>query len=236
MNWSITLQEITKGRLSSKTNVNRHANETLRKRLLVCGILSSLLYLVINIVVPLQWPGYNFASQVPSELSAIGAPTRRLWFWLCLPYSPLMIAFAAGVWKSAVNNRHLRIAAGLMIAYGALGFVWPFAPMHLREILAAGGATFSDTLHIVLGALTEILYLLALGFASAGFGKKFRLYSITTFVVLLIFGFLTFLDAPGIAANQPTPLIGVWERINIGVFLIWIVVLALILLPSRKTT
>lgn len=106
--------------------------------------------------------------------------------------------------------------------------------MHLREALAASGGTVSDTMHIVLGAVTEILYLTALGFAAAALGKQFRLYSIATFVILLVFGVLTFLDAPSIAANQPTPLIGVWERINIGVFLLWVVVLAIVLLQAEK--
>jgi hypothetical protein len=41
---------------------------------------------------------------------------------------------------------------------------------------------------------------------------------------------LTFIEAPGIAANLPTPWIGVWERINLGVFLLWVVVLAVALL------
>src|SRR5947209_5297085 len=111
-----------------------------------------------------------------------------------------------------------------------------FAPMHLRQVLAAGGSTASDTMHLVLGAITEIIDLLALGFAAAAFGKKFRYYSIATFIVLLIFGALTFLDAPGIATNQPTPLIGVWERINIGIFMLWIVILATILLRKGNTT
>jgi hypothetical protein len=30
--------------------------------------------------------------------------------------------------------------------------------------------------------------------------------------------------------NQPTPMIGVWERINIGVFLLWVVILATVLI------
>lgn len=234
MNQPITPPETTKPKTPSTASINKHADERLRRSLLMCGIISSLLYIALNIFVPMRWPSYNSASQTVSELSAIGAPTRQLWFWLCLPYSPLMIAFASGVWKSATNNRRLRIAAGLMIAYSALGFIWPFAPMHLRETLAAGGATFSDIVHIALGAVTELLYLLALGFAAAAFGRKFRLYSITTFVVLLIFGALTFLEAPGISANEPTPFIGVWERINIGVFLVWVVVLAVILLTGQK--
>jgi hypothetical protein len=49
-----------------------------RKALLVCGILSSLLYVVMNVFVPMQWQGYSSASQTVSELSAIGAPTRPL--------------------------------------------------------------------------------------------------------------------------------------------------------------
>ena len=205
-----------------------------QKTLLVCGILSSLLYVAINIIVAMQWMGYDPASQTGSELSAIGAPTRTLWMVLVMPYTLLIIAFALGVWKSAGENRRLRIAGGLMIAYGALGIFWPFAPMHLRETLAAGGGTFSDTMHITLAVMTQIIYLLALGFAAASLGKKFRLYSIATFIVLVAFGVLTFLDSPGIATNQPTPLIGVWERINIGVFLLWVVVLATILLRAEK--
>ncbi len=204
-----------------------------KKLLLYCGMFSSLLYVGINIFVPMQWAGYRCATQTVSELSAIGAPTRLLWIWLCVPYTLLVTAFAWGVWKSAGRNRPLRIAGGLMIIYGALGIIWPFAPMHLRETLAAGGATFSDSLHIALGVVTEILYLLALGFAAGAFGKPFRIYSIATFIMLLVFGILTFLEAPGIAANQPTPLIGVWERINIGVFLLWVIVLAMAILRAN---
>ena len=209
----------------------RHA---IRKATLVSGILSSLLFVAVNIIVPLQWQEYNPASQTPSELTAIGAPTRTLWTVLATPYTFLMLAFAWGVWKSAGNNRRLRIAGGLLLAYGGLGFLWPFAPMHLRETLAAGVGTFSDTLHIALGAVTQILYLLALGMTAVALGKRFRVYSIVTFILVLAFGVLTFLEAPGVAKNQPTPLIGVWERINIGLFLLWVAVLSIVLLQREK--
>lgn len=207
---------------------------TVQKALLLSGILSSILYAAINIIVAQQWDGYNIASQTVSELSAFGAPTRMLWLVLCTPYTLLVIAFASGVWRTAGENRPLRIAGGLLVAYGALGVLWPFAPMHLRETLAYGGATYSDTMHLALGAVTEVIYLVALGFAAAAFGRGFRIYSILTFVALLLFGILTFLEAPGVAKNQPTPLIGVWERINIGVFLLWTIVLAVVLLRREK--
>lgn len=206
----------------------------LQKASLFCGILSSLLYVAVNVIVPMQWKVYDVASQTVSELSAIGAPTRTLWAVLCTPYTFLVIAFAWGVLIAAKGNRNLRIAGRLLLAYGALGLLWPFAPMHLRESLASGGGTFSDTLHIALGVVTEVIYLLALGFAAAALGKPFRYYSIATFGVLIVFGVLTFLQAPGIATNQATPLIGVWERINIGIFILWVVVLAIILLKKNS--
>ena len=206
-----------------------------RKVLLVSGILSSLLYVAMNVVVPMQWTGYSSASQTVSELSAIGAPTRSHWVWPAAFYTVLVTAFGWGIWKSAGGSRVLRIVGSLLVAYGALGVVWPFAPMHLREALAAGGSTLSDTMHIVLGGVTVVLMLLAIAFGAAAFGKSFQIYSIASVVILVAFGTLTFLDAPRIAANLPTPRIGVWERINIGVFLLWVVVLAIILLRAPIT-
>jgi hypothetical protein len=66
--------------------------------------------------------------------------------------------------------------------------------------------------------------------SARAFGKRFRLYSIASIVVLVAFGAMTFRDAPRVQANLPTPWIGLWERINIGVFLLWVVVLATVLM------
>lgn len=203
--------------------------------LLVCGIGASLLYAALNAVVPFSAPGYSSVSQTVSELSAVGAPTRTLWMLLCIPYTLLSIAFAWGVWLAAGRDHGMRVVGGLLLAYAALGLLWPFAPMHSREALAAGGGTFSDTMHIALGAGSVLLMLLAITRGSAAFGRVFRVYSIASMVALLVFGFLTFLDAPGIARDAPTPWIGIWERIDIGVFLLWQIVLAIVLLTSGPT-
>jgi hypothetical protein len=207
----------------------------LRKGALICGILSSVLYVAVNIIVPAQWPEYSSMSFTVSELSAVHAPTRFLWNVLCTPYTLLMLAFAWGVWKLSEGNKRLRIAGKLLMVYSSLGLLWPFAPMHLRETLAAGGGTFSDTMHLTLATITEIIYLFALGFAAAALDRKFRIYSIITLILLSIFGTLTFLEAPNVSKNLPTPFIGLWERINIGLFLQWVIVLALILLGKLRT-
>ncbi|TCZ66934.1 DUF998 domain-containing protein [Flaviaesturariibacter aridisoli] len=207
----------------------------LRQAALWSGILASLLYVAINVIVPPHWPGYNSAAQTVSELSAIGAPTRVLWNVLATPYTLLMLAFGWVVWASAGYNRRLRSTGILLLAYAALGICWPFAPMHLREALAAGGGGITDTLHITLGVVTQALFFCALGFAAGALGRGFLYYSLFSFLLLLVFGTLTFLDAPALARNLPTPLIGVWERINIGVFLLWVVVLALQLLRTGRS-
>jgi hypothetical protein len=38
-----------------------------------------------------------------------------------------------------------------------------------------------------------------------------------------------------VQANLPTPLVGLWERINISVFLVWVVVLAIVLLRGASS-
>ncbi len=200
--------------------------------LLFCGILSSLLYIAMTIFVPLQWPGYNAASQVISELSAIDAPTRQLWVPLGIIYTLLTAVFGYGVWSTAGRNSLLGVTGALIFINGVLGLFWP--PMHQREVLAAGGGTITDTLHIAFSFATVFLFMLSIGFGAAALGKRFRIYSFITMIILVVFGILTGVNAPAMEANLPTPLIGVWERINIGVYMLWIMVLAGILLRKHK--
>ena len=204
----------------------------MKKVLLICGILSSLYYIALNIFVPMLWKDYSCITQTVSELSAIGAPTRQLWVWLCMVYILLYAAFGWGVLKSAGNNRSLRIVGGLIIAYCVVNLYWP--PMHLRETLASGGGTLSDTLHIVWAMLAVLFMLVMMGFGAAASGKRFRFYTIATMVLQFVFGVLTGMESPNIAPNLPTPRIGLWERINIGVFMIWVLVLAMALLQREK--
>src|SRR3954469_18161210 len=114
-----------------------------RKLSLMCGIVSSLLYVGMNVLVPMQWDGYSSAAQTVSELSAIDAPTRPLWVPLGIAYTLLVAAFGWGVWASAGQNPPLRVTGGSLVPYGLVGRACP--PMHLREVLAADGGTLTDT-------------------------------------------------------------------------------------------
>jgi hypothetical protein len=199
--------------------------------LLACGVLSSLLYAAMLVFVPLGWDGYSSASQAVSELSAIGAPTRSLWVSLGLVWALLYAAFGWGVWLSAGQNRRLRVVGAGIIAAAVFGLFWP--PMHQREVLAAGGGSLTDTLHIVWTVVNGVLTLLVMGFGAAALGRRFRLYSIATIVILLVAGAWTGTYASRMEADLPTPWLGIWERINIGVWLLWVAALAIALLRAR---
>ena len=74
-----------------------------------------------------------------------------------------------------------------------------------------------------------LFILLAIGFGASLFGRRFRLYSYATLLTLLVFGAWTGFEGARLAAQQPTPWIGLAERIHIGAYLLWVLVLAVIL-------
>ena len=205
-----------------------------QKFLLFSGVIASLLYIAMNVFIPPLYEGYNWVTQTISELSAVDAPTRPLWFPLGIIYTLLIAAFGWGVFKSAKGKRSLRIVGGLLIINGLIGLTW--SPMHQREVLAAGGGTFTDTWHLVMATVTVLLMFFSIGFGAVTFGKGFRFYSIATILIFIVFGVLTFVEAPNVDKNGSTPYIGLWERINIAAFMTWILVFANILLKAVKKT
>jgi hypothetical protein len=205
-----------------------------QKHLLYCGIAASLFYIAMNIFFPFLDKRYNWITQTVSELSAVDAPTRPLWFPLGIVYTLLIAAFGWGVFRSTDGKRSLRIVGILLIINGLIGLTW--SPMHQREVLAAGGGTFTDIWHLVMASVTVLVMFLSIGFGAAAFGKGFRFYSIITILVFIVFGVLTFVEAPNVDKNLPTPYIGLWERINIAAFMAWLLVFSINLLRLEKNS
>jgi hypothetical protein len=196
--------------------------------LLICGILSSLFYIGLDIIASMQWEGYSYTAQAFSELTAVEAPTRPLMVFGSVVYNLLVIACAVGIWKSADGKRTLYMVAVFLAAHAITGFIGGVVfPMHSRGQTAM---TPTDVMHIT-ATMAEVLSLLLLiGFGAATFGKGFRFYSIGTILLLILGGTLAGLDGSRVAAGLPTPWLGVTERINIYASMLWILVLAVALL------
>jgi hypothetical protein len=208
----------------------------LRKILPGCGTVSSVLYVVTDVLGTLRYPGYSYADQTFSELTAQGAPTRPLMVALNgIPYGVLVAAFAGGVWASAGPKRAARITGAMLLGYAAFGVAGGLVfPMRPREALAAGEGTLRNTMHIPATAVMSLFIVLAMGFGATLLGKRFRYYSYGTIAILLVFGVLASLQAGQMAANEPTPWMGIEERINIYATMLWVAALAIGLLRAQK--
>jgi hypothetical protein len=206
----------------------RNDTTAMQRGLLICGMLSSLWYVAINAIVPLFYPGYSMVTLTPSELSAIGAPTRVLWVLSALPYPLLLSAFGWGLIRSTHGDRRL-LAAGMMtIAYGIFNFYWP--PMHMR----GAGTSLTDTLHLVWAGITMLFMWTLMVMGALLLGRGFRIYTILSIGAHIVFGALTGAQAANVPINGPTPMIGIWERINIAVFMLWVIVFSLRLLRRES--
>lgn len=199
----------------------------LRKVLLLCGILSSVLYVAADVLASWRYEGYSYADQTYSEIMATGAPTRSPMLLASAAYNLLVAAFAVGVWTSARRKGVARITAAAMVIYAALSMVTPsFFQMDMR----GAAVTPRGGLHGPMTAVMSLFILLSMGFGAFLLGKRFRFYSFATIVVLLAFGVLTSLQIPRLVAGEPTPGMGLTERVNIYATMLWFAVLALGLL------
>lgn len=213
--------------------VRRRRTETamLRKILLACGVISSLIYIGADLMAAFLYPAaHSFTAQALSELTAIGAPTKTLVEPIFIGYDLLVIAFAIGLWMSVSDDR-LRVSAAFIGALGVVGLAAaPFADMKPR------GSEFAanDLLHLI---VTSIIVLCIFGgviFSSATLGRRFFTYSVITMVILAVFGGLAGLQGVQLAAGEATPWLGTVERVHIGAYLLWMAILSLSVWPGRR--
>ena len=182
------------------------SHERLVRGLLVCGIVSSVLYIGTDILAAtVLYRGYSYTAQQVSELSAIGAPTRPMWVVMSMAWALLVIAFAIGIWLFSGQKHSIRVTAILLAAFGVIGGLWAlFAPMHQRGTVALA----TDASHIIFAAIQVLVMVLFIAFGSGARGWGFRAYSIATIIVMLGTGIFPSTKVQAIAAGEPNSLDG----------------------------
>jgi len=206
------------------------AGTRVRQALLIAGVFSSVLYVFTDIAGGLRYPGYSFTSQAISELMARGAPSETFVDPLFVACSLLVVAFGVGVFLQGRWNRSLRITGALLTVYALLGATGPT----LFEMDQRGAGTLKgDAPHIILTAIIALLLMLAMGIGASALGARFRIYSFVSLFFVAFFGALTGKFAEQLVAGQPTPDMGLIERVCIYAAMLWIAVLGTALL--RRT-
>lgn len=203
----------------------------LQTAFLACGLLSSLLYIMADVIASFLWKDYQYTSQTVSELFAIDAPTRTLVVVCFTFYSILICFFAAGVWLSSYGKRSLKFAAILIAGKELIGMPATFFfPIHLRGV----EGNYSDIMHGTITAVGVFLFMFPAMIAGAiAFKGAFRIYSIITMILFIVFGIKAGLMQPQMSANLPTPMMGIFERINIYGYFLWIIIFSIMLLKWR---
>ncbi len=214
--------------IAIQTKVETPPVKTLVRALLVCGIISSALYVGSDVLAAWSDPGYSYANQSYSELLAIGSATRPYLLPSAVVYNLLVIACAIGVWVAAEGKRTLRITSALLLAYALTSLAGPFVPMHERGSAMA----LTDVLHIVCTVILVLSILAAMSAGMKALGKRFGVFSAVCLSCVVAFAALAGAQAGRIAEGLPTPGMGIIERGNIYAIMLWVAVFAVGVLRS----
>ncbi len=201
------------------------------KTLLACGVISSILYAGIDLLAGLSYDGYSFYSQTISELGAVGAP-KPVWLApLFLTYSALMFVFGITVvlYGTRRSDRIKKVGM-LLVLYMIVGSGTALFPIHVR-----GTAALADEMpHIIAGLAATTVILVTMAVGSTALGRNFRIFSWTTFASMLVFGALTVPSGMKLAAGEPTPGMGILERLAYYSILVWVAGLSIALLRRNE--
>jgi hypothetical membrane protein len=204
-----------------------------QKTLLAFGAISSVLYAFTDLLAGLNYQGYSFYSQTISELGAVGAPKPGWLAPLFITYCALMVAFSIAVVLYGIrNNDRIKKVGMLLLLYMVVGSGTTLYPMHVR-----GTATLADDMpHILAGLGATVVILVTMLAGSTALGKRFRIFSRVTFASILVFGALTVPSSMRLASGDPTPGMGLLERLAYYSILIWVAGLSIALVRSSSIT
>ena len=181
----------------------------------LAGLAAVLTYAATVLIGGWLTPGYSHLDQPVSALFALGAPYALPVSAAFILYNLLLIGFGAGLLGA------LRGPAAMILANGAIGIAIEFFPMD------APGAPVSAAglIHIVLAAGLVATCTLAMALAAIGWYRQRRIAPASVTAALLI----VMLAAGLVAAQAATggaPFLGLFQRLTIGAYLLWIALLA----------
>lgn len=171
-----------------------------------------------------QFPGYSHIDLAMSQLGAVGAPTHGFSAWVNnLPLGVLFVLFAVGLWRRFAGSRLAWSSALLVLVHG-------LASIGAGVFACDQGCTpeqpsFSQQMHNLSGLVMFLTLTLAsvlwafLGrrlLGSAGFSWFSALCAVLALVTLVLMG----------QALESGHGFGLYQRLNYGVAVLWVAVLA----------
>jgi len=199
---------------------------------LLTGIAAPLIYAFTVILGGILWRDYSHVSQAISELTATDAP-YRLPLNILFSISGILAALFAGsayFYVKKFKSALLQAAMGIFLIITILSFLWAFFPMDPR----GAEATVQGVIHLVLAGIVSPLTILCPILVGFGFRKiegfeAYSMYSLISAAVILVTGVLAV-----ISANYEAVYLGVYTRLTIGSYQLWVALSAMMLYAWGK--
>jgi hypothetical membrane protein len=182
-----------------------------RRIFFLCGIAAALVYIAAVVVGGILRPDYNHLSMAISGLITPGAANKQLLDILFIVASALLLVFA---WTAGMgvrgDGKGIAVSGAVLLAVAALA--WLAVPLFPE--------TTTGTFHLVLAGVFSLAAILSIFFLALGMKDRdaFWAYSMVSGILVLVSAALA-----AAAALQSSPLMGLAERITIGLFLQWII-------------
>lgn len=187
------------------------------------GIAAPLVYAITVVIGSASTPGYDAFNDSISSLTD-GSRSGSIWLQCGFAlYNGLVVLFAIGA-LSTKRAVPWRIVYGLYLVTAICGLLmWPFTQDPTGEGISAGGA-----IHIALAAVESLssIAILALSVRQLWAARLgVALFAAFCLAMTLAFGF-----AAAMATAAQWPLMGLYERVTVGSFEVWTLVLGVMML------
>jgi hypothetical membrane protein len=194
------------------------------------GILGPLIYILAVIIGGAIRNDYSTLYNAISELTMANAPNKLLLDVLFGIYNIFLLIFGLGAYfDTSINVKKFKITALLLVIIGFMGLLILIFTQDPR----GAPETLHGSLHILLSGITAALTILSILVAGISFReypnlKIFSWYSYITGILIIISGGL---GAASLANNGSYG--GLFERITIFLFMIWVITLSYIILNDK---
>jgi hypothetical membrane protein len=203
----------------------------MKKIYAIFGILGPIVYILAVFIGSAIRNDYSQLVNTISELTLANAPNKLLMDIMFTVYNISIIIFGLGAYLDSMDNSKKYKTATIFLALiGLFGLTLYFFPQDPRGT----AATMAGTLHIVIAgiisALTIIsIFLVGLSLRKYSEMKLFSAYSLLSGILVFVSGGIA---AVSVANNSAYG--GLFERITIFTFMIWVIVLSIIILRRNS--
>ncbi len=194
------------------------------------GIIGPIVYILAVIIGGSLRNDYSFLYNTISELTVANAPNLMLMSALFGIYNIFLFIFGLGAFmdKEIDKSKKFKAANLMILLVGFLGLLLIFFPQDPRT----AAVTFTGTMHIALAGITSLFTLLCVILMGINFRKvppwkSFSTFSIVSFIVILVSGGMA---AMSVASNSLYG--GLFERITIFAFMIWVIVYSYLIIKT----